>query len=149
MSEERSSTARKEKKSEAGFKHTQVTQFGTIRLDEEVLAGIAACTVQSTEGVADMVGGMTDGITEMLGKKSVSKGIKIDAGNNQLVIDVNILIYYGNQIPVLARQIQQRVFDDVRNMMDLEVDRINVYVQGLVFECSQNPQQTAGTLQEE
>lgn len=149
MSEEKNSVTKKDKKSDASFKQTQITQYGTIRLDEDVLAGIAACTVQETEGVAEMVGGMTDGITEMLGKKSVSKGIKIDAGNNKLTIDVTILIYYGNQIPVLARRIQQRVFDGIYEMMGLEVDRINVYVQGLVFECNQPNFQSAMAHQEE
>lgn len=111
----------------------QSNQYGAVKVDEEVIAGIAAHAASNVAGVAGRVGGMTDGITEMLGKKAVNKGVKVDQSEDTLTIDLSVLVYYGHQIPQVARAIQEAVFDNVKTMLAYEVDIVNVYVQGLVF----------------
>ena len=55
-----------------------------INISEEVITTISGIAVSEISGVAEMAGGITGGITEVLsGKKNLSKGIKADvAGNN-------------------------------------------------------------------
>lgn len=112
---------------------SQQSQYGAIKVDEEVIAGIAAHAASSVPGVAGRVGGMTDGISEILGKKTVNKGVKVDDGDNKMTIDLNVLVYFGHHVPKVARDIQETVFEKIKAMLAYEVDVINVYIQGLVF----------------
>ena len=82
-----------------------------------------------------MSGGFAGGITEVLsGKKSLSKGIKVDAGDKEVKIDVNIIVEYGSRIPDVAFEIQNRVKKSVESMTGLKVSEVNVHVQGVKTE---------------
>lgn len=131
MSEEKkSASAKKEKKADAF--HEQ-SEFGSIRMDDEVIASIAAYTVLSIDGVAGMVGGMADGITEMFGKRPARKGVRVEVIDGNLTVDVNILVQYGIPIPDLAHHIQRDVVEQVKNMTGITLSSVDVYVQGVVF----------------
>ena len=57
-----------------------------------------------------MAGGFAGGISEVLsGKKNLSKGIKVEVGEKETRIDVNIIVEYGTRIPDVAFDIQNRV----------------------------------------
>ena len=82
-----------------------------------------------------MAGGFAGGITEVLsGKKNLSKGIKVDADEKEVRIDVNIIVKYGSRIPDVAYEIQTRVKKSVENMTGLKVSEVNVHVQGVKTE---------------
>ena len=75
---------------------------------------------------------MLGGITEVLsGKKNLSKGIKVDIGEKEAKIDVNIIVEYGVRIPDVAFEIQNRVKKAVEAMTGLKVSNVNVHVQGV------------------
>ena len=97
----------------------------------EMIAGVAANEVQ---GVAEMTGGFASGISEVFsGKKNFSKGIKVVANENSVIIDVNIIVEYGARIPDVAFEIQKRVKTAVENMTGLNVEEVNVHVQGVAL----------------
>ena len=82
-----------------------------------------------------MSGGFAGGISEVLsGKKNLSKGIKVDADEKEVKIDVNIIVEYGSRIPDVAFEIQNRVKKSVENMTGLKVAEVNVHVQGVKTE---------------
>ena len=78
-----------------------------------------------------MSGGFAGGISEVFGKKSYTKGIKVDNTGKTLKIDVNIIVEYGARIPDVAYEIQKRVKKAVENMTGLNVEEVNVHVQGV------------------
>ena len=79
-----------------------------------------------------MAGGFAGGIQEVLsGKKSLSKGIKVEVGEKETKIDVNIIVEYGSRIPDVAFDIQNRVKTAVEGMTGLKVTAVNVHVQGV------------------
>ena len=78
-----------------------------------------------------MAGGFAGGISEVFGKKSYTKGIKVDNTEKLLKIDVNIIVEYGARIPDVAYEIQKRVKKAVENMTGLNVEEVNVHVQGV------------------
>ena len=97
----------------------------------EMIAGVAANEVQ---GVSEMTGGFAGGITEILsGKKNYSKGIKVNINESSVIIDVNIIVEYGARIPDVAFEIQKRVKTAVENMTGLNVEEVNVHVQGVAL----------------
>ena len=67
----------------------------------------------------------------MLGKKSFSKGVKVQVGEKETTIDLYIIVEYGARIPDIAWEIQNKVKTVVENMTGLKVVDINIHVQGL------------------
>lgn len=103
-----------------------------IRIADDVVASIAGKAVSEIQGVANMAGGFAGGISEALsGKKNFAKGIKVDVGEKETKIDVNIIVEYGTRIPDVAYEIQTKVKKAVETMTGLKVIEVNVHVQGV------------------
>ena len=106
-----------------------------IKIANDVISVIAGIAVAEVQGVASMAGGFADGITQVFsGKKNYSKGIKVEADDKDVKIDVNIIVEYGSRIPDVAYEIQKRVKKSVENMTGLRVEEVNVHVQGIKTE---------------
>ena len=103
-----------------------------IKISDDVVAVIAGVAVSEVPGVASMAGGFAGGISEVFsGKKNLAKGIKVDIADNYTKIDVNLIVEYGTRIPDVAFEIQNRVKKAVENMTGLNVEEVNVHVQGV------------------
>ena len=110
-----------------------------IKIADEVVAVIAGFAVSEVPGVSNMAGGFAGGITEVLsGKKNLAKGIKVEAGEKETKIDVNIIVEYGVRIPDVAFEIQNRVKKAVETMTGLSVVEVNVHVQGVNTDAKMN-----------
>ncbi len=108
------------------------TENEGIQISSDVIAVIAGVAVSEVNGVAGMVGGFAGGISEVFsGKKNLAKGIKVEATDKTAKIDVNIIVEYGTRIPDVAFEIQNRVKKAVENMTGLNVEEVNVHVQGV------------------
>lgn len=109
-----------------------VTGDSSVVISEEVVSVIAGVAVSEVPGVVDTAGGFAGGISEVLsGKKKLSKGIKVEVGEKETKIDVNIIVEYGTRIPDVAFEIQNRVKKSVKEMTGLDVLEVNVHVQGV------------------
>ena len=107
-------------------------QVSSIQIADDVVSVIAGKAVSEAPGVYAMAGGFAGGITEVLsGKKNLSKGIKVEVGEKETKIDVNIIVEYGTRIPDVAFDIQNRVKSAVEGMTGLKVVAVNVHVQGV------------------
>ena len=114
------------------IKEESINEDNTIKIADDVVAVIAGIAVSEIPGVYGMAGGFAGGITEVLsGKKNLSKGIKVEVGDKDTKIDVNIIVEYGTRIPDIAFEIQNRVKKAVENMTGLKVLEVNVHVQGV------------------
>lgn len=103
-----------------------------IRISSDVVSVITGVAVSEVPGVFGMAGGFAGGISEVLsGKKNLSKGIKVEVGEKETKIDVNIIVEYGTRIPDVAFEIQNRVKKAVETMTGLKVLEVNVHVQGV------------------
>ena len=112
-----------------------------IKIADDVVAVIAGVAVAEVPGVAGMAGGFAGGITEVLsGKKNLAKGIKVEVGEKETKIDVNIIVEYGIRIPDVAFEIQNRVKKAVETMTGLVVAEVNVHVQGVETTEEKNEQ---------
>ena len=104
----------------------------TIKIANEAVATYAGIAIAEVPGVYGMAGSFAGGITEALsGKKNLAKGIKVDVGEKDAKIDVNIIVEYGARIPDVAFEIQTRVKKTVESMTGLKVVEVNVHVQGV------------------
>ena len=108
------------------------TENEGIKISDDVVAVIAGVAVSEVPGVASMAGSFAGGISEVFsGKKNMAKGIKVEIADNDTKIDVNIIVEYGTRIPDVAFEIQNRVKKAVENMTGLNVEEVNVHVQGV------------------
>ncbi len=130
-----------EKRLENGQGQICSTDFGTIRVDDEVIASATAIAVHAMEGVANsfgttsesFIGNVTDNFTGMLGKKSGTKGVRVDYKNDGYYIVINIKVLFGYCIPDLANEIQRRVKQDIEKMTGIKVRAVDIFVQGIDF----------------
>lgn len=102
-----------------------------IRIADEVVAIIAGIAASDVPGVAGMSGGFAGGIAEMLGRKNLSKGVKVSVGEKETSVDINIIVEYGVRIPDVAWEIQNRVKKSIETMTGLKVVEVNIHVQGV------------------
>ena len=113
-----------------------------IKIADDVVAVIAGIAVSEVPGVSGMAGGFAGGITEVLsGKKNLAKGIKVEVGEKETKIDVNIIVEYGIRIPDVAFEIQSRVKKAVEAMTGLVVAEVTVHVQGVNTESKEESEQ--------
>ena len=116
----------------------QEGESSKIKISNDVVAVIAGKAVSEAPGVYAMAGGFAGGISEVLsGKKNLSKGIKVEVGEKETRIDVNIIVEYGTRIPDVAFDIQNRVKSAVEGMTGLKVVAVNVHVQGVNTETQE------------
>ncbi len=109
------------------------SDIGTIRIADDVVSTIAGLAAMEVEGVAAMSGGIAGGIAEVLGRRNLSKGVKVEVGTEETKIDIFIVIKYGVRIPDVAWEIQENVKKAVETMTGLRVLQVNVHVQGVSF----------------
>lgn len=116
------------------FNQDIANEKGSIRISEEVVAIIAGIAATEVTGVAGMSGGIAGGIAEMLGRKNLSKGVKVEVGDKEAAIDLYIIVEYGSRIPDVAWEIQEKVKKSVETMTGLNVVEVNIHIQGVNFE---------------
>ncbi|WP_029688288.1 Asp23/Gls24 family envelope stress response protein [Thermoanaerobacter sp. A7A] len=106
-------------------------ELGTIKISEEVVSVIAGLAATEVPGVAGMSGGVVSGISEMLGRKNLGKGVKVEVGEKEVSIDLYLIVDYGVRIPEVAWNVQENVKNAVENMTGLKVVEVNIHVQGV------------------
>jgi uncharacterized alkaline shock family protein YloU len=109
------------------------TDMGNIQIAPEVIEIIAGLATIEVEGVAGMSGGFASGVAELLGRKNLSKGVKVEVGQREAAIDVSIIIEYGQRIPSVASEIQRNVKQAIESMTGLDVIEVNVHIHGVQF----------------
>ena len=105
------------------------TECHGINISEEVVATIAGIAASEVNGVASMNGGFVGGLSEMLGKKT--KGVKVQVGEKETIIDINLTVEYGARIPDVAWEVQNKVKTQVESMTGLNVTAVNIHIQGV------------------
>lgn len=120
-----------ENKQDNMIENEEIKENNGIKISDDVVSVIAGVAASEVPGVAGMAGGFAGGITEVFGKKNLSKGIKVEVGEKDTKIDVNIIVEYGARIPDVAFEIQNRVKKAVEGMTGLKVLEVNVHVQGV------------------
>jgi uncharacterized alkaline shock family protein YloU len=107
------------------------SDYGQIKIADEVVGIIAGLAATEVRGVAGMSGGIAGGIAEMLGRKNLSKGVKVEVGEKEAAVDMFIIVEYGIKIPDVSWQIQENVKKAVETMTGLKVIEVNIHVQGV------------------
>lgn len=106
---------------------------GSVRIANEVVGIIAGLAATEVKGIAGMSGGVVDGFAELLKKKNLAKGVKVEVGEKQAAVDLYVIIEFGAKIPDIAYLVQENVKRAIESMTGLEVVEVNVHIQGVEF----------------
>lgn len=106
---------------------------GSITYANEVIAIIAGVAAGEIEGLAGM--SAAGGFGERLGKnRNITRGVKVEVGTEEVSVDLNIIVEYGQPIQKVAGEVQENVRKNIEAMTGLHVVAVDVHVQGVSFE---------------
>ncbi len=108
------------------------TDLGKILIAEEVIENIAGLSAMECYGLVGMSSrNMQDGIADLLGLDNLSKGVSVEIDEDKVSIGLNIVVEYGTNIHEVANNIIERVKYTLKNRVGIEVDKIDINVQGV------------------
>jgi uncharacterized alkaline shock family protein YloU len=125
MSEESGSSQGSPLKSERG--NTSISNTVVAQI-----AGIAAQEVEKVQmggGTSQAVGGLLQTVTG--GSSSggnYSRGVTVEVGEEETVVDLTMTVEYGQSIPQLADAVRRNVINRVESLAGLRVNEVNIVV---------------------
>ncbi len=108
--------------------------IGQVQIADEVIAVIAGTAALEIDGVAAMSGNITGDLAEMLGRKSLSKGVRVEVNESTVVLTLTVLVKFGFKVQEVCQNIQARVKTAVETMTGLTVSQVDVMVSGVFIE---------------
>ena len=110
-----------------------ITELGLIEISRDVIATLAGIATTECVGVVGVVSQrvFADGLSELLGRESLSKGVDVAVREDHLIIRVNVVVGYGNRINMIAENVIHNVKYIVEKLTGLIVDTVEVHVQGV------------------
>lgn len=111
---------------------SQEPSLGEIKIAPEVIEIIIGIAASQVAGVNSMRGSFANSFSELFGRPSRGKGVKLEYLDNILIVDVYVYLDYGVAVPQVALAIQEKIRQQILFMTGLEVTAVNVHVEGVV-----------------
>ena len=112
---------------------TLARENGSVMISEDVITTIVAHAAEEIEGVAGLTVKPGSDIAELIGKKNWGKGAKITIGeNDELHIECNINICYGQSVVAVAEAVQKAVASALEAAAGVTLASIDVNVCGII-----------------
>ena len=110
-----------------------ITSYGTITIENEVIARVAGMAAMECYGVVGMASiNMKDGFVQLLLGENLPKGIKVETlENEEVVLSFHIIVEYGTKISAIADNLMSNVKYSVKEMLGIDVDDVSVFVEGI------------------
>ena len=105
--------------------------LGEVKIADEVVAIIAGLAAMEVGGVSSMVGNATKELVNRLGRKSLSKGVKVDVLDGIVTVSLAMNMKFGYSIKDVTGTVQEKVRAAIENMTGLEVADVNIRVAGV------------------
>ncbi|GAA3305618.1 Asp23/Gls24 family envelope stress response protein [Streptomyces cinereospinus] len=106
---------------------------GRTTIADEVVAKIAGMAAREVPGVHALGSGLArtmGAVRERVpgGRAGVTRGVKVEVGERQSAVDLQIVVEYGVAITDLAADVRESVIAAVERMTGLEVVEVNIAV---------------------
>ncbi|MCI6914727.1 MAG: Asp23/Gls24 family envelope stress response protein [Lachnospiraceae bacterium] len=106
---------------------------GIIEIADDVVSSIVGLAVTEVDGVAQLSGDITRDLIAKLGKKTLSKGIRISYEEKSVLVDVALVIKFGFNIVEVSKNVQEKVKTTLETMTGLTCRQVNVKIAGIDF----------------
>ncbi len=105
---------------------------GKVRIGDNAIMSTVHEAVLSCYGIVDMAPrSFGSALGRRLGIDSDSRGIDIAVNDNHVTIELSVVMEYGTPIFTVASNVMQAVRFQVERVLGMEVDRVNINVDGL------------------
>ncbi|MFJ9544454.1 Asp23/Gls24 family envelope stress response protein [Streptomyces sp. NPDC101225] len=106
---------------------------GRTSIADVVVVKVAGIAAREIPGVYDMGGGLSRTIGAVRdrvpgGRPNVGRGVKVEVGERQTAIDLDLVVEYGVPVMDVARDVRENVVSAVERITGLEVVEVNVTV---------------------
>ena len=110
---------------------TQAEENGMIFISEEVIASIAASAVREVEGVYGLCTGTSLDLGNIIGRKNLRKGIRVQFREDGFEISCNLVVKMGSAVVSVAKAVQETIVDEITAMTGSLPWRDHVNVSGI------------------
>ena len=109
------------------------TQMGAVMIDPEVIARYAGSVAVECFGIVGMAAvSMKDGLVKLLRMESLKHGISVKiTEDNKIRLNFHVIVAYGVNISTIADNLVSNVKYKVEDFTGMEIDKINIYVEGV------------------
>ncbi|MDJ0464277.1 Asp23/Gls24 family envelope stress response protein [Streptomyces sp. H27-C3] len=106
---------------------------GRTTITDGVVAKIAGMAARDVAGINALGGGLARTVGAVRdkvpgGRASVTRGVKVEVGERQSAIDLEVVVEYGIAISDVAGDVRENVIEAVERMTGLEVVEVNISV---------------------
>ncbi|NDZ82163.1 Asp23/Gls24 family envelope stress response protein [Streptomyces sp. SID10853] len=106
---------------------------GKTSIADVVVVKLAGTAAREIPGVYDMGGGLSRTLGAVRdrvpgGRPNVGRGVKVEVGERQTAIDLDLVVEYGVAITDVARDVRENVIAAVERITGLEVVEVNIAV---------------------
>lgn len=113
-------------------KMTQGEEAGRTIIADSVVSKIAGIAAREVRGVHELGGTAERAISRITGAQKTT-GVSVEVGEEEAVVDLNIIAEYGQSIPEMAHQIRRNVMNQIQSLTGLRVKEVNISVNDLFF----------------
>ncbi|MBR3525858.1 MAG: Asp23/Gls24 family envelope stress response protein [Lachnospiraceae bacterium] len=108
------------------------THLGSIQIDKRVIAQYAGTVANECFGIVGMASvNPKEGLVRILKKEKVDHGISVKGSGGKLILDFHVIIAYGVSIMAVTENLISNVKYKVESYTGLEVEKINIFVEGV------------------
>lgn len=105
--------------------------IGSVKIADDVVAIIAALAATEVGGVSSLAGNLTNELMSKVGVKSLTKGVRVDVVEHQVIVDLALNMEYGYNIPETCAKVQGKVKSAIENMTGLVCTDVNIRIAGI------------------
>lgn len=110
----------------------KTNNIGSINVELDVVRTIAGLAAMDCYGLVGMVAqDLQSGLTSMLGRESIRKGVIVKPGPSGLEVDLHVIVGYGIKIKEVSHNVMQKVKYELENNAGIPVAIVNVNVRGV------------------
>lgn len=111
------------------------TSEGSTTISDSVVQKIAGISAREISGVYQLGGSASKAFGSIRSalpvggsQPNVTSGVKVEVGETQAAVDLNVIVEYGVAISDLASSIRRNVISSVERMTGLKVTEVNISV---------------------
>lgn len=109
-----------------------ITERGRIYVSNDVIATLAGIATTECYGIVGMASSrIQDGISELLGRENLARGVSVEVDGDSVEIDLYIVVGYGTRISEIGRNVTDKVRYVVESYTGLKVRAVHIHVRGV------------------
>lgn len=110
----------------------QDIRYGEVKIANDVIAVIAGMALCDIQGVY-IDGKAPEVFIDKSNTKNITRAVKIEVLDGDVAVNIIISVEYGKILGDICVDVQDKIKAAIQTMTGLEVSRVDVTVEGLVF----------------